>query len=99
LVDDARYRVVEYISFIRGQRKSQKYYSHTLNESKLKTLNDVFQYYKENELNHRRTVAGRIHALEVSYRCHLKQAIGNTPVDEITKKVVRDMFHKLEPQT
>jgi len=86
-VDDARSRAISFINLRTGQKLRHK--------SGL-TPNDIFELYKENELSARKTIAGRTHALEVSYRTHLKLRIGQTPIEEITRKEARNLFFELE---
>lgn len=86
-VDDARSRAINFIN-LQTDRKLK-------NQTGL-TINDIFKLYKENELSARKTVAGRTHALEISYRTHLKPRVGNTPIEEITRKEARKLFFELE---
>ena len=67
---------VEFINYIRGDITAQSVRDSTLSSSKFKTVHDVFKAYRDNELCQRQTIAGRTHALEVSYECHIKKKIG-----------------------
>ena len=87
LVDEARSRAVNYINFTSDLR---------LEQGTGLTVNDVFNLYQENELSKRATIAGRTHALEVSYNKHLKQRIGKRFVAEVTRKVAKELFVVLE---
>jgi len=95
-LDDARSRVIEYINFVRGSEATKKPCDYSNASPKFKTLHDVFKAYRDNELCHRKTIAGRTHALEVSYECHIKKKIGHMPIEDLTKKFTRDFFWKLE---
>lgn len=86
-VDEARSRAVNFINFKAGQK--------TENISGL-IINDIFILYKKHELSMRKTIAGRTHALEVSYRKHLKDRIGSKPIEELNKKAARALFVELE---
>ena len=86
-VDEARSRAVNFINFKTGQKPE--------NSSGL-FINDIFTLYKKNELSMRKTIAGRTHALEVSYRKHLKGRIGSKPIEALNKKVARALFAELE---
>lgn len=90
-VDDARARAVEYINFKRTPTTTRG-----TNHNIGLTLNDVFALYKNIELKHRKTVAGRTHSLEVAYNKHIKPEIGKLPVDNITKSLAKSFFAKLE---
>jgi len=86
-VDEARSRAVNFINFKTGQK--------TENSSGL-IINDIFTLYKRHELSMRKTIAGRTHALEVSYGKHLKDRIGSKPIETFNKKVARALFAELE---
>ncbi|USE67989.1 integrase [Pseudoalteromonas maricaloris] len=86
-VDEARSRAVAYINFRTAQQVQC--------QSGL-TVNDVFNLYRDNELSARRTIAGRTHALEVSYNLHLKPIIGKLYIETLTKKFARTVFFELE---
>lgn len=86
-VDEARSRAVNFINFKTGQKPE--------NSSGL-IINDIFTLYKKNELSIRKTIAGRTHALEVSYRKHLQGRIGSKPIETLNKKVARVLFAELE---
>lgn len=86
-VDEARSRAVSFITLKTGQKTET---------STGLTINDIFNLYKQNELSLRSTVAGRTHALEVSYRKHLQRHIGNKPIEAFNKKVARALFTDLE---
>lgn len=86
-VDEARSRAVEYINFKTGMR---------LEQGTGATVNDVFELYKVNELAKKTTVAGRTHALEVSYNKHVKPRIGKMLIDNVSRKVARDIFAEME---
>ena len=86
-VDEARSRAVNFINFKTGQKPE--------NSSGL-IINDIFTLYKKNELSMRTTIAGRTHALEVSYRKHLQGRIGSKPIEAFSKKVARAFFSDLE---
>lgn len=60
------------------------------------TLNQVFDLYKEGELKHRRTIAGRAHGLEIAYKTHVKPKVGAMLINDITKKFARSFFKELE---
>jgi len=95
-LDDARHRAIEYINYIRGSFFFVTPKNNCLIKTKFKSVHDVFKFYRDNELCHRNTIAGRTHALEVSYECHLKKKIGNMLVSDISKKFTRDFFRQLE---
>ncbi|AXQ99183.1 tyrosine-type recombinase/integrase [Pseudoalteromonas piscicida] len=86
-VDEARSRAVAYINFRTAQQVQC--------QSGL-TVNDVFNLYRDNELSARRTIAGRTHALEVSYNLYLKSIIGKMNIEQLTKKIARTVFFELE---
>ena len=86
-VDDAKSRAISFMNLKSAQKLE---YNSGL------TINDIFEIYKENELSSRKTLAGRTHALEVSYRTHLKPKIGKAPIEEITRKEARNLFCELE---
>ncbi|NRA80865.1 MAG: site-specific integrase [Pseudoalteromonas sp.] len=86
-VDEARSRAVAYINFRTAQQVRC--------QSGL-TVNDVFNLYRDNELSARRTIAGRTHALEISYNLHLKPIIGKMNIEQLTKKIARTVFIELE---
>jgi len=95
-LDEARHRAIEYINYIRGSSLIVTPQNHSLISTKFQSVHDVFKFYRDNELCHRKTIAGRTHALEVSYECHLKKKIGYLLIDEMTKKFTRDFFRELE---
>ncbi|GGF14799.1 MULTISPECIES: site-specific integrase [Pseudoalteromonas] len=66
--------------------------------SKYITINNVFELYKANELDYRKTIAGRTHALEVAYNTHVKKQIGDCFVVEISKKFARSFLKEIEPK-
>ncbi|MGJ8681183.1 tyrosine-type recombinase/integrase [Paraglaciecola sp.] len=86
-VDEARSRAVNYINF-----KSRL----GLEQGSGLTVDDVFNLYRENELSNRNTIAGRTHALEVSYKKHVKPRIGIQFVEEITRKTAKELFVDIE---
>lgn len=59
--------------------------------SSLKSLsvNCMLELYRENELKYRRTVAGRKHALEVTYNLRVKASLGHRVVAQLDRKEVR----------
>ena len=95
-VDDARFRAVEYMNHIRAESKALIPHQHATKDLKYQTVNDVFKSYRDNELCHRKTIAGRTHALEVSYKCHIRKKIGHMPIESLTKRFTRDFFRELE---
>ncbi|MBA6254097.1 site-specific integrase [Colwellia sp. MB3u-55] len=95
-LNDARHRAVEFINYIRGNITAQSVRDNIVSSSKFKTVHDVFKTYRDNELCQRQTIAGRTHALEVSYECHIKKKIGQMPIEELTKKFTRSLFRELE---
>ncbi|MFY8300510.1 tyrosine-type recombinase/integrase [Pseudoalteromonas sp. SS15] len=64
--------------------------------SKYVTINDVFELYKLHELDYRKTVAGRTHALEVAYNTHVKSQIGGCFISEVSKKFARTFLKETE---
>ena len=68
----------------------------TLQPEKYLTVDQVFELYKVNELNHRSTIAGRTHGLEVAYNLHVKPVIGSCFVSDLDKKFARDFFKKTQ---
>jgi integrase len=86
-VDDARSRAVSYINLRTGQR---------LEQGTGLTVDDIFNLYRESELALKVTIAGRTHALEVSYRKHVKPKLGSYLVEEVTRKVARAFFNDME---
>jgi len=68
----------------------------TLQPQRYLTVDQVFELYKVNELDHRSTIAGRTHGLEVAYNLHAKPEIGSCYVSDINKKFARDFFKKMQ---
>ncbi|WP_231665217.1 MULTISPECIES: site-specific integrase [unclassified Pseudoalteromonas] len=64
--------------------------------SKYLTINDIFELYKLNVLDYRKTIAGRTHALEVAYNTHVRGLIGECFVAEVSKKFARDFLKETE---
>lgn len=85
--DEARSRVIEYMNFV---KKS------AIQPASTVTLDQVFSVYREKELTKRNTIAGRTHALVVSYNKHINPFIGKMPVEQLTRQFVRDFFKDLE---
>lgn len=86
-VDEARSRAVNYMNL-----KAQ----HQVDYKVSLSVDCIFKLYKANELSARQTIAGRTHALEISYLKHLRPRIGNKPIGEINKKFARALFLDLE---
>lgn len=86
-VDDARSRAVEYMNFTTGLK---------LEQGTGATINDVFELYRVNELAKKTTVAGRTHALEISYNKHVKPRMGKMLIDNVSRKVARGIFADME---
>lgn len=95
-IDDARFRAIEFINYTCRKPKLAESTKRSKKHKSEFSVNDVFEAYRENELSLRSTIAGRTHALEVSYNCHLKNAIGSVQVNELTRKFTKQFFGALE---
>lgn len=93
-LDDAKARAIELMNHHRLSVKD----NHAVTPASFNktSLNQIFDLYREGELSHRITVAGRTHSMVVAYNKHIKSSLGKELVGNITKKLARTFFKELE---
>jgi integrase len=94
ILDDAKARAIQLMNYHRQPAlRSEAMIKASFQKI---SLNQVFKLYKDGELAHRVTVAGRAHSMEVAYNKHIKQSFGKELMCNISKKSARNFFKELE---